>query len=107
MINYIHHQQGHTVLMGFGDYLIAGEGRVAACGHEYLYVIADAPVGSVCVGAGCLRFIHVRGRVISWHARLDTSGFPVSEIETVTRADEMDAVKARLREIYPSLQVCF
>lgn len=53
------------MVMGFGDYRIVGEGLVEAGGHEYLYVIADAPVGSACVGAGCLRFIHVRGRVIS------------------------------------------
>ncbi|HPA73203.1 MAG TPA: hypothetical protein PKY31_13095 [Spirochaetota bacterium] len=107
MIEYVHLPPGDTVVTGFGDYRIVREGRVTAEGSEYFFVVADAPVGSACVGAGTLRFIHVRGRVVAWHARADEFGNPVSLLEPVTGDDAMDGIRRFLATCHSSLQVCF
>ncbi len=107
MIEYTHFPIGTEVRLTLGDYRIAGEGRGDLDGRGYLYVIAEAPVGSACVGAGTLRFLHVRGWIISWQCRTSDDGFPVSELEPVLGEEDMNAVRTVLKERFSSLQVCF
>lgn len=107
MMEYTHRPPGETVVMGFGDYRVVREERFELDGCGYLFVIADAPVGSACVGAGTLRFIHVRGRILSWRELRDPSGFPVSTLEPLTIDEEIDRIRNFLVKLYPTLQVCF
>ena len=106
-MEYIHFPLGTEIRMNIGDYRITGEVRLTLEGCDYLCVIAEAPVGSACVGAGTLRFLHVRGRIISWQYRTSDGGFSVSELEPLSEEDLMNTVRKALKEQYPSLQVCF
>ncbi len=81
--------------------------RMSKDEREFLYVVSEAQVGSACVGVGALRFIHVPGYVLSWKSSSDDRGNPVSIVEAIMDESERAAVRAILKNIFPSLQVSF
>lgn len=81
--------------------------RMSKDEREFLYVVMEAQVGSACVGAGALRFVHVPGYVLAWKSSSDDRGNPVSIVEPVMDDSERAAVRAILKNIFPSLQVSF
>ncbi len=86
---------------------VVEEGRMVCRGREFLYTVGDARVGSACVGAGTLRYIHVPGFITAWRSRTDGAGVPVSDVEPVTDETDRIAIRGILAERHPSLQVCF
>ncbi len=81
--------------------------RMSKDEREFLYVVMEAQVGSACVGVGALRFVHVHGYVLAWKSSSDDRGNPVSIVEPVMDDSERAAVRAILKNIFPSLQVSF
>lgn len=106
-MEYIHYTTGAEYKTGIGDYIVSGEGLIELNGIRYLYIIAEAPVGSACVGAGTLRFIHVPGAIVEWKSRKNGSGFSISRVEPVRDDGIMLSLRKLFAISHPSLQVCF
>ena len=106
MKEYFHRKPGEEAHTVPWPCRVAEECRISCNGRELLYVIADALVGSSCVGAGSLRYIQVHGFIQRWHYRHDEDGNPVSAVDPVDEALRA-VIQKTLADRHRGLQVCF
>ncbi|HOT43508.1 MAG TPA: hypothetical protein PLM53_03515 [Spirochaetota bacterium] len=107
MNEHVHRGPGEESRVNPWTYTVVEEGRMVCGGREFLYVVGDALVGSSCVGAGTLRYIHVPGFIGRWQFRLDDDGNPVSAVDPVMDDTDRAEIRNVLSAAYPGLQVCF
>jgi hypothetical protein len=107
MREYIHKLPGDEGIDLPWAYSMIEEGRLINDGKEFIFVIGKAVAGSVCIGSGSLRFIHVPGYIVSWQKKPDNDLRPISIVNPVNIDEDQTQIKKILAEKYPMLQVCF
>lgn len=103
---YIHPDPQSEVRSVSGGYHLEKEGRAVVGGREVLYLVGYGVVDSACCGTGGMRYALVPGYLVSYHARTNSEGRPVSEVEPIEDSDARQSVSSliQLRESIQQVQ---
>jgi len=104
---HIHRKPGCEAQSPAGHYTVKEEHTAELEEGTLLYVLAEAVSGSVCCGAGTIRYIFVPGWIRDRAVATDGDGNAVSTVVPVDRDKESNKIIDFLSDKYPTLQVCF
>ena len=80
---YRHEKMNQEVDAISGHYTFNKEVRLPFHDREILYLVGCAVVDKSCCGVGGCAYALVHGYVLSWKSKVDDSGTPISEIESI------------------------
>lgn len=97
-MDYTHQELGQEIQSISGTYTPVEELRLQSNGREVLCVIGNSVVDTACCGSGSFLYATVPGYIVTWKARVNDAGLPVSVVEPLNDEKVKREVAARLRE---------